>query len=108
MTAYIQPGKRHGRIKVTTAIDTVIVGNTTTVVLAEDVGREVVFLSNIADERIDIGIGTAAVANKGIGVAKTDGVQKLTREDGAMLAINAICASGTKNLMVQSITQTGA
>ena len=108
MTAYIQPRRRHGRVKVTTAIDTVIVLNTTTVVLAEDSGREVVFLSNIADERIDIGIGTAAVKNKGIGIPLTNGVLKLTREDGAMLAINAICASGTKNLMVQSITRTGA
>jgi len=98
--------RRSPRMDVTGAIDVVSVGNTTTVVLAADPKREIVFLTNAADERIDVALGTAAIANKGIGLLHTSpqSMLMLDAQHGAMMSINAICASGTKNLSVQTIT----
>ena len=106
MVAYIRKTDG-GRVKVAGVGAVVAVGATTTVVVAEDPDREVVILTNASDEAIDVTIGAAAVANQGVRLQP--GVDTnpliLTAETGAMMAINAICASGSKNLAVQTITR---
>jgi len=69
--------------------------------------REAVFLTNTADERIDIALGTDAIKAKGIGLLHTSpqcGIM-LDAQHGAMMEVNAICASGDKDLSIQTITR---
>ena len=83
----------------------ITVGATTTVVLAAGATRQRVVLSNIGTERIDVALGTAAVADDGIGIP-VSGQVVLTPAGGCQLAINAICASGSMTLAYQSLTAT--
>jgi len=85
------------------AVANVLVGATTTVVLAADAARHTVVLTNLSDERIDVAVGTDAEADKGIPLAANGGAVSLTA-GRARLAINAICASGSKTLAVQTFS----
>jgi len=84
------------------ATNAITIGATTTVILAADATREKVILSNISDERIDVAIGVAAVAGKGIGVPVA-GTIVITPSGGCKLAINGICASGGKVMATQTL-----
>lgn len=80
----------------------ITVGSSSTAVLARDVHpRDVVILTNNADEEIFLGIGEDAVLNEGICIEA--GKQFAMRRYNKTMeneAINAICASGSKNLAV--------
>jgi hypothetical protein len=104
MIDYIKKTAGDGRMVVAGAVDNVTVGETTTAVLAADAKRSCVVLSNISSERIDVALGADAEADKGIGIPVT-GVLVLTAERGSYMEINAICASGSKTLAVQTITE---
>ncbi len=78
----------------------VAVGNTTTVVLAADatLKREWVQLVNDSDETIYFSLGAAAVMGEGERLNAGGGAAQLAGKTKWQGAINAICASGAKNL----------
>ena len=78
----------------------ITVGATTTTVLAAGGGRQVVVLTNDSDEAIYLGIGGAAVMNKGIRLNASGGAYEINGTNAGTAVINAICASGSKNLCV--------
>lgn len=76
------------------------VGSSSTLVLASNSSRRFLFLVNDSDENIYVSLGSAAVVNEGI--LLTAGGGALTLDIAAMWLgeINAICASGSKNLTI--------
>lgn len=83
----------------------VTVGSTTTAIIAANVNRRYLMLQNISDEAVYIKLGVAAVASEGIRL-NTVGVLGdtfvLCNENGNLYkgAINGICASGSKVVLV--------
>jgi len=78
----------------------VSVANTSTAVLAASNNRIGVTLSNASDEAIDISFGEAASTGQGVRLSpNTPPWNVPVMFQG--LAVNAICASGSKNLAVQ-------
>ena len=82
----------------------VTIGATTTAVLAADTAntRSYVLLVNDSDEAIYIKCGAAAVMNDGIRINASGGSYEMSAAKGNLVhvAINAICASGSKKLLV--------
>jgi len=78
----------------------VSVGLTTTVVLAHNTGRKYALLVNDSDQAIYLGLGTAAVMNKGIRLSANGGALEIDGPAPFRGAVNAICLSGTKNLTI--------
>ena len=80
----------------------VTVGATSTAVLAEDNKRSWCLLINDSDETIYIKFGAAAVMSEGIRLNAEGGSLDISSETGFFdqREINAICASGGKNLLV--------
>ena len=80
----------------------VTVGAVTTQVLAADADRVWILLENDSDEAIYVAFGVAAVLNQGIRLNAEGGSLELSYETGFIdhRQINAICASGSKNLLV--------
>jgi hypothetical protein len=78
------------------------VAATTTEVLAANSSRLYGLLVNDSDEAIYIKIGTSAVMNEGIRLNPIGGSYEMSREIGNLntAVINAICASGSKVLLV--------
>ena len=79
-----------------------VIGAATTIVLPKDPGRSMVILSNASNENISLNFGADAVLNSGV-VLKPLGPPLILDSNGPLSAlvnqpINAICASGTKNL----------
>jgi hypothetical protein len=72
------------------------VGSSSTSVLAENEKRQQLWLSNTSDEPISIRFGEDAVLNEGIVIAAGTGIVIDTFL--STLEMNAICASGGKNL----------
>lgn len=82
--------------------DSVVVGNTSTVVLAGDTGRRVVVLTNDSDEKMYVAVGAEAVMGKGIVLPANGGRMAVKTFSIAALAFNAICASGGKSLAIHT------
>ena len=83
------------------------VGTTTSVVIAENAQRRSLHLINDSSALVYIGIGSAAVMNKGMRIEVSGGVLKFGGETGLPLttqAINGIVASGTSVVLVQEAT----
>jgi len=78
----------------------VTVGATTTVALAAVSGRKYAILVNDSNETIYLALGTAALQGKGIRLNANGGAYEIVGEKPYRGAINAICASGSKNLCV--------
>jgi len=80
----------------------VSVNNTTTIAHAAAATRKAIILINDSDETIYLKIGVAAVMNEGIRLNANGGSYEMSKELGNLStdAINAISASGTKNLMI--------
>lgn len=78
------------------------IGNTTTTALAANASRVYALLVNDSDEVIYIKLGAAAVLNQGIRLNASGGSYEMSRQVGNLYtgAINAICASGSKKLLV--------
>lgn len=76
----------------------VSVGTASTAVLSADDNRKWAALYNSSDEAIYLGMGAAAVANKGIYLAASGGSYIIDENNRFTGSINAICASGSKNL----------
>ena len=76
----------------------VIVADSSTIVLASNSSRRYLFLVNDSDESIYVSLGSPAVMNEG--VLLTAGGGALTLDTTSMWrgAIYAICASGGKNI----------
>jgi hypothetical protein len=83
----------------------VTVGNTTTAALAASAYRTYVLLINDSDEAIYIKIGAAAVLNEGIRINANGGTFEMSQANHNLCsgAINAICTSGSKKLLVTSM-----
>ena len=64
--------------------------------------RELIILCNDSDETIYLGIGATAVMNKGTRLNSNGGTYIASYPDIPLCAINAICASGNKNLTVNT------
>jgi hypothetical protein len=79
----------------------VTIGNTSTLVLAEGMGRLHALITNDSDETIYLGIGAAAVMNKGIRLNANGGVFDTSQSALYTHAIYAICTSGGKNICLQ-------
>lgn len=79
----------------------VTVGNTTTVVVAADTSRKGITITNDSDETIYLGFGAAAVMNEGHRLNADGGFISVVDYTGT---INAICASGSKNLSFNTFT----
>ena len=78
---------------------------TSTVVLTEDGDRKYAIFFNDSNETIYLGIGHPAQLNKGPRLNAEGGFYELLRAPGgnfSMEDINAICASGGKNLTIQT------
>ena len=80
----------------------VSVGTGSTTALAANGDLVWILLENDSDEVIYIAFGTAAVLNQGIRLNAEGGSLELSYETGFIdhRQINAICASGSKNLLV--------
>ena len=78
------------------------IGSTTTAALAANTSRRYALLENDSDEVIYVKIGAAAVLNQGIRINASGGSYEMSAEIGNLNtgAINAICASGSKVLLV--------
>ena len=78
------------------------IGATTTVALAANAARLYALLVNDSNEDVYIKLGAAAVLNQGIRLNAGGGSYELNRRVGNLHtgAINAICASGGKVLLV--------
>lgn len=82
----------------------VSVDATTTVVVAENTKRGGLILVNDSDETIYLALGAAAVLNKGIRLNAAGGTYEVNWTNMTHEAVNAICASGGKNLTVHEST----
>ena len=80
--------------------DNVTVGATDTAVLSANNDRKAFILTNDSDEEIYLAYGVAAEMNKGIRLNAKGGV---VREELYKGAVNAICASGSKNLAIVEV-----
>ncbi len=78
----------------------VTVGTTSTSVLATSGDRDWVVITNDSDETIYLALGSAAVLNKGIRLNANGGSLEISFDCPFIGQINAICASGSKNLCV--------
>jgi hypothetical protein len=78
----------------------VLVGSTSTFILAANSSRRFLFLVNDADEDIYVSLGSAAVMNEGVLLTAGGGALTLDTTSMWQGAIYAICASGNKNLAV--------
>lgn len=80
----------------------VTVGNTTTAVLAANAARTYVLLINDSDEVMYLKVGANAAANAGIRLEANGGRIEISAAQGNLMtgAINGICASGSKKLLV--------
>lgn len=80
----------------------VTVGATTTVALAANTSRLYALLVNDSDEAVYIKLGAAAVLNAGIRLNAYGGSYEICKKIGNLYtgAINAICTSGGKILLV--------
>ena len=83
------------------------VGVTTTVVIAENSRRRSLILTNDSAALVYLGVGAAAVMNKGIRIEVSGGTVKFGGETGLPLttqAVNGIVASGTSVVLVAEAT----
>ena len=84
------------------AAGTKVIAATTTVVIAKNTARSMLILCNASNENIFLGVDAAAVQNSGICLKPLGPPLVLTSKNElskiCSSAINAICASGTKNL----------
>jgi len=76
----------------------VSVGNTSTLILAENLNRKAVNIVNDSDETIYLGIGENAVMNEGVRLNNSGGVYYLVGPDIHPRSISGISASGSKNV----------
>ena len=92
--------------KLTATCKTVVIANTTTVLLAANPNRRQAYITNVSDEIVGIGLDTAAVASSGYSIGALTAGGPLDRyqaaENGQVFqgAINGITASGTKSVAV--------
>ena len=90
---------------ITAAGDTpVAIGSSTTPVLVANGNRVYALFVNDSDEVIYLRRGADAVLNRGIRLNASGGSYEMSRRFGNLYtgAINAICASGAKNLLVDT------
>lgn len=85
------------------------VGSSTTEVLAASPNLRLAYFTNDSDEVIYLGLGHPAVASKGIRLNAAGGNydtndEPFTINIPAGVAVNAICASGGKNLCIQTFS----
>lgn len=78
----------------------VTVGTTSTKVLNVSGDRDWVVITNDSDETIYLALGSYAVMNKGIRLNASGGSLEINFDCPFIGEINAICASGSKNLCV--------
>ena len=78
------------------------IGATSTAALAANANRLYALLVNDSDTPIYIKLGATAVANQGIRLNANGGSYELSEKEGNLYtgAINAICASGGKKILV--------
>lgn len=76
------------------------VGATTTAVLVANGARKYAVIINDSNEAIYIGLGVDAEMNKGIRLNANGGTLNLSGDRPFRGAVNAICASGGKNLCI--------
>jgi hypothetical protein len=81
---------------------TITVGNVTTAVLTANQKRRHLLLQNDSDEVIYVAFGKAAALNAGIRLAAAGGQYEMYGDLVYGHAINAICTSGNKKLLVTS------
>lgn len=79
---------------------TVTVGNTTTAILTANQKRRHLLLQNDSDEIIYVSFGKAAVLHEGVRLAASGGQFEMFGDLVYGHAINAICTSGSKKLLV--------
>ena len=83
------------------------VATTTTVIIAENAKRRSLILTNDSAALVYLGIGSAAVMNKGLRIEVSGGTVKFGGETGLPLttqAVNGIVASGTSTVLVNEAT----
>lgn len=87
---------------ITPAHSAVSVGSSSTAIVSANSERKYLLLINDSDETIYVKLGAAAVANEGIRLAASGGSLELSVANGNLYAgaINGICASGGKTLLV--------
>jgi hypothetical protein len=78
----------------------VVVGSSSTLVLAANLSRRFLFLVNDSDEDIYVSLGSTAVMNEGVKLTAGGGALTLDSTSMYRGAIHAICLSGGKNLTI--------
>lgn len=80
----------------------ITVANATTAVLAKNESRQYALLINDSDEAVYIKFGAAAVVSEGIRINAAGGSYEISPAKANLYvgAINAICTSGSKKLLV--------
>lgn len=81
------------------------VGATSTRFLEQNPNRHYVALVNDSDEDIYIALGQTAVSNKGIRLNSAGGSYEINMLNPFYGFVEAICASGSKNLCVVEVSQ---
>ena len=94
-----------GSISTTNAITTIVqaeisVSTGSTAVLSANADRLYALFQNDSDEEIYIYLGATAVMNKGIRLSASGGSYEITSVNLYTGVVTAICATGTKNLLV--------
>ena len=78
----------------------VTVGSSTTVALAANAGRKTATFVNDSDEVIYLQLGADAALNEGIRLNASGGSYEINHTNLYTGAVNAICSSGSKELLV--------
>ena len=87
--------------KITTLTHTeVTVGDTSTAVLSAAATRVYAMFQNDSDETVYLNLGATATVNKGIRLSASGGSYEITTINLYTGQVKAICASGSKNLLV--------
>ena len=87
--------------KITTLTHTeVTIGSSSTDVLAAAPTRVYALFQNDSDETVYLYLGATAAANKGIRLSASGGSYEITTTNLYTGVVKAICASGSKNLLV--------
>ena len=81
---------------------TVTVTTSTTVILAANAARQYAVIVNSGSNPVFLGIGTAAVADKGIYLAPSGGSFEINQDNLLINAINGIAVGGNSNVTVVS------
>lgn len=86
----------------------VSVGSSTTEIFAANDDRQSATIVNDSDEEVYLGLGVAAVMNKGIRLNAAGGSYEINLSNPWVGTVNGICASGSKVVTITEVSDGGS